>query len=117
MNRLFANWRVWLATATLSVGLLCLAPTALANTSAVDGATIFQANCIGCHPNGSNIIRRGKNLKQRALKRNGMDSLVAVKTLVAQGKNNMSAYAERLSETEIEAVSTYVLEQAENGWH
>lgn len=26
-------------------------------------AEVFSANCAGCHINGSNIIRRGKNLK------------------------------------------------------
>ncbi|MDY7008028.1 MAG: hypothetical protein SWX82_29865 [Cyanobacteriota bacterium] len=32
-------------------------------------------------------------------------------------KNNMSAYQDRLTKTEIETVSAYVLEEAKNGWH
>ena len=86
----------------------------LANT--VDGAKIFEANCAGCHLNGGNIIRRGKNLKIKALKKYNMDSIAAISHIVTYGKNNMSAYKERLSESEIQAVSTYVLNQAESNW-
>lgn len=88
-------------------------------TIAVDsnhGAEIFQIQCAGCHPNGSNIIRRGKNLKLRTLQRNKLDSVAAITDLVAHGKNNMSAYNDRLSPQEIQAVSAYVLQQAQNNW-
>ncbi len=79
-------------------------------------AKLFEINCAGCHPRGGNIIRRGKNLSLRALHRNKLDSLEAIETLVANGKNNMSAYQDRLTEKEIEDVSAYVLEQAEKRW-
>ncbi|NET00109.1 MAG: c-type cytochrome [Sphaerospermopsis sp. SIO1G2] len=81
-----------------------------------NGAEVFSANCAGCHINGGNIIRRGKNLKKRALKRYKMDSLEAIEDIVTNGKNNMSAYADRLTTAEIENVAAYVLEQAENNW-
>ncbi len=45
-----------------------------------------------------------------------MDSEDAIAFLVANGKNNMSAYKDRLTAKEIEDVSAYVLEQAENNW-
>ena len=45
-----------------------------------------------------------------------MDSVEAIAYLVKNGKNNMSAYQERLTETEIEKVSAYVLEEAKNDW-
>ncbi|HEY9750038.1 MAG TPA: c-type cytochrome [Allocoleopsis sp.] len=80
------------------------------------GAEIFQAHCAGCHINGGNIIRRGKTLKQKALKKYGMDSLEAIATLVTQGKNNMPAFQERLSEQQIQTVSAYVLEAAAKDW-
>lgn len=80
------------------------------------GAKIFNVHCAGCHPNGNNIIRRGKNLKQKALKRNGVDNLDAIASLVSNGKNNMSAFKERLSEKQINLVANYVLEKAENNW-
>ena len=82
----------------------------------VDGARIFSVNCAGCHANGGNIVRRGKNLKKRALQKNGVDSLAAVSSLVAHGKNNMPAYQYRLDQQQIEAVAAYILEQAETGW-
>lgn len=90
-------------------------PPALAADTA-NGAKIFSVQCAGCHVNGSNIVRRGKTLKQKALKRNGVDSLEAIASLVANGKNNMSAFKDRLSEKQIEDVAAYVLEQAEKGW-
>lgn len=45
-----------------------------------------------------------------------MDSLEAISNLVANGKNNMSAFKERLSEQEIKTVAQYVLEQAPKNW-
>ena len=79
-------------------------------------AQIFEINCAGCHPHGGNIIRRGKNLSLRALHRNKLDSLEAIAALVTNGKNNMSAYQDRLTEKEINDVSAYVLQQAKTGW-
>lgn len=81
-----------------------------------NGAKIFSVECAGCHLNGGNIVRRGKTLKTKALKRNGMDSLEAIVSLTTNGKNNMSAYKDRLSTQAIEDVSAYVLEQAEKDW-
>ena len=94
--------------------IIFLEQPVLADT--VDGAKIFSANCAGCHINGGNIIRRGKNLKMKALKKYKMDSVEAISNIVTYGKNNMSAYKDRLTEPEIQAVSTYVLNQAENNW-
>ncbi len=92
-----------------------LIPTALA-ADITNGAKIFNANCAGCHLNGSNIIRRGKNLKMRALKKYHMDSVDAITSIVTNGKNNMSAYKERLTEQEIQDVAAYVLQQAQQNW-
>ena len=97
--------------------LICLAfPHTSLAADISNPAKIFEINCAGCHPHGGNIIRRGKNLSLRALHRNKLDSLEAIATLVTQGKNNMSAYQDRLTETEIKEVSAYVLEQAKTGW-
>jgi cytochrome c6 len=91
-------------------------PPALAEDTA-NGAKIFSIQCAGCHINGGNIVRRGKTLKLKALKRNQMDSQDAIATLVTNGKNNMSAYKDRLTAQEIQDVAAYVLEQAKQGWH
>ncbi|NJL62568.1 MAG: c-type cytochrome [Methylacidiphilales bacterium] len=104
--------------------LLCLIiinnqPAFAANTAKneTNAGKIFETNCAGCHLNGNNIIRRGKNLKINALKKYGMDSIEAITEIVANGKNNMSAYKEKLTPQEIQDVATYVLQQAENDWH
>jgi cytochrome c6 len=80
------------------------------------GAQVFSVHCVGCHVNGGNIVRRGKNLKLKTLQRNGLDSVETISQLVTNGKGIMSAYGDRLTEAEIQAVSTYVLEQAKQGW-
>ncbi|WP_293143421.1 hypothetical protein [Okeania sp. SIO3I5] len=59
----------------------------------------------------------GKIFKIEIWERNKLDSVEAIAYLVKNGKNNMSAYQERLTEIEIEKVSAYVLEEAKNAWH
>ncbi|MGD1949166.1 MAG: c-type cytochrome [Leptolyngbyaceae cyanobacterium] len=87
-----------------------------AEVSAETTGELFKAQCAGCHPNGANIIRRGKNLKQKALKRYGYESADAIATLITNGKGLMSAYSDRLSEDEIASLASYVLEQAAVNW-
>ncbi len=82
----------------------------------VSGAKIFESNCAGCHINGGNIIRRGKNLKANALKKYGYNSIEGIVEIVTNGKNNMSAYKNRLSQDEIKSVAIYVLDQAGKNW-
>lgn len=97
------------------ITLITFSPPAFASDTA-NGAKIFSAECAGCHINGGNIIRRGKNLKLKALKRNQVNSLESIAALVSNGKNIMSAYKDRLSQQQIQDVSAYVLEQAEKDW-
>jgi cytochrome c6 len=61
-------------------------------------------------------MRRGKNLKLKALQKNGVDSVEAIAQLVTQGKGLMSAYGDRLSAEEIAVVANYVTEQAKQNW-
>lgn len=116
-----------IATQILSIALLCLivgfsllwSPIACAADFPIDlthGATVFEAQCVGCHINGGNIIRRGKTLKLNALQKAHLDTEAAIADLVTHGKNNMSAYGDRLSESEIADVAAYVLERAQNNW-
>ena len=81
-----------------------------------NGALIFENNCAGCHVNGGNIMRRGKNLKLKTLQKNGVDSVGAIAQLVTHGKGSMSAYGDRLSAEEIAEVAKYVMEQAKQDW-
>jgi cytochrome c6 len=82
----------------------------------IQGSQVFEAQCAGCHVGGGNIIRRGKNLKLKTLQKNKVDTIAAISALVTAGKGNMSAYGDRLSPVEIEAVSAYVLDQAASNW-
>ena len=100
---------------TLALLTITFSPALAVDTA--NAAKIFNLECAGCHINGGNIVRRGKTLKQKALKKYGMDSQEAIANLVANGKNNMPAYKDRLSEPEIQDISAYVLEQATQGWH
>ncbi|GAB4134492.1 MAG: c-type cytochrome [Cyanobacteria bacterium J069] len=80
------------------------------------GAKVFDVHCAGCHVNGGNIIRRGKNLKQPALEKNGYATAEAIAQIVANGKANMSAYQDKLTAEEIASVAAYVLDRAAAGW-
>jgi cytochrome c6 len=81
-----------------------------------NGAAVFEANCAGCHINGGNIVRRGKNLKSKALHKHKVDTQEAIAYLVTNGKGIMSAYGDKLSPQEIADVSAYVLQQAAQDW-
>jgi cytochrome c6 len=83
---------------------------------ASEGAKVFEIHCAGCHANGGNIVRRGKTLKLKALERNGYGTEEAISTIVTNGKGNMSAYNDRLTPAQIQAVSAYVLDRAHHDW-
>lgn len=110
--------KLWILLISILILITVYSPPTFAQNldNLNQGAKIFHINCIGCHPNGNNIIRRGKNLKKRTLKRNGFDSIEAIANLVSNGKNNMSAFKNRLTENQIKEVAKYVLQQAENNW-
>jgi cytochrome c6 len=85
----------------------------LSNLSILEkGEKIFNMNCIVCHAGGNNLIIPEKNLKKETLEENGMNTKNAISYQVLNGKNGMPAFGGRLKETEIEAVSIYVLEQS-----
>jgi cytochrome c6 len=86
------------------------------NINLNNGAKIFAANCAGCHANGGNIVRRGKNLKLKALHKYKVDNEEAIANIVTNGKGIMSAYGDKLSQQEIADVSAYVLQKAAINW-
>lgn len=86
------------------------------NKNIPEPSKLFEINCAGCHLNGGNIIRRRKNLKLKALQNNGYDTIESITTIISNGKNNMSAYGDRLSNQQINDLAKYVLNQAENNW-
>jgi cytochrome c6 len=80
-------------------------------------AKLFEIHCAGCHVNGGNIVRRGKTLKLKALEKNGYSTVEAIAQIITNGKGNMSAYKDRLSEDEIQTVAQYVLDRAKQNWN
>lgn len=90
-----------------------LCPNVLADES---GQDLFVMHCSGCHVNGGNIIRRGKNLKLSTLKRNGLDSQEDIARVAREGIGSMSGYKEFLGEGGDQLVAIWVWEQAQNAW-
>lgn len=84
--------------------------------SPATAAQLFETHCVGCHVGGGNIVRRRKTLKQRALERNGVDSVAAIADLVTHGKGLMSAYGDRLSPDEIDLLAEYVWQRSQSNW-
>ena len=96
--------------------LLSLLVLPLQPALAADGAQLFEQHCVGCHPGGGNIIRRGKTLQAKALAKNGYAEVEAIATIIRNGKGNMSAFRDRLDSLEIDTLAVYVREQADRGW-
>ncbi|RCL54039.1 MAG: cytochrome C6 [Synechococcus sp. MED-G71] len=84
--------------------------------AAADGASLFEAHCVGCHLNGGNIIRRGKTLQLKALERNGIQGPLEIAIIATEGRGQMSGYGEVLGEGGAEAVAEWIWQQAQNEW-
>ena len=80
------------------------------------GKELFKINCAGCHINGGNIIRRSKNLKISALKRNGIDNPEAIAKIARQGIGIMGGYEDELVNNGDQIVANWVWEQAQKAW-
>ena len=106
------------------LGLVLLAPAPAfaeadgraSSGGASSGAVLFADHCIGCHVNGGNIIRRGKNLRLAALERNGIAGPELIAAIAAAGQGQMSGYGAVLGEGGPEAVANYVWQQAQLDW-
>ena len=77
---------------------------------------LFKKNCIGCHINGGNIIRRSKNLKIKTLERNGIDSSEKIAKIAREGIGIMDGYEDLLKEYEDQILGIWVWEQAQKAW-
>ncbi|MCC0175979.1 c-type cytochrome [Waterburya agarophytonicola K14] len=114
----FALHKLGISIIAFSLCLIFLTNPVLADsaTNLDNGAKVFQANCAGCHVKGGNIVRRGKNLKLKALHKYKVDNVDAIASLVNHGKGIMSAYGDKLTQQEIADVSAFVLKKAIAGW-
>ena len=80
------------------------------------GEDLFLMHCSACHIEGGNIIRRSKNLKLTALKRNGLDNEDAIAQVAREGIGSMSGYQEVLGEGGDQLVAIWIWEQAQKAW-
>ena len=80
------------------------------------GAVLFEQHCAGCHINGGNIIRRGKNLKLKTLEREQIATVDAIAAIAREGRGQMSGYADVLGSDGDQLVAEWVLMQAQNAW-
>ena len=88
MNRLIAT------AAAVLILFTSFTTSALASETYGEGAVLFGQHCAGCHVNGGNIIRRGKNLKLATLQRQGLDSTEAIASIARNGIGQMSGYSD-----------------------
>ena len=87
-----------------------------AGPEASPGALLFEHHCAGCHINGGNIIRRGKNLKLKTLEREQIATVEAIAAIAREGRGQMSGYADVLGSDGDQLVAEWVLMQAQNAW-
>ena len=80
------------------------------------GEHLFIENCAGCHINGGNIIRRNKTLKEKDLKRNGIDTKEKIAKIAREGIGIMDGYEEVLGEKGDQLVANWILKQAQKAW-
>ncbi|MBE7380677.1 MAG: c-type cytochrome [Leptolyngbya sp. SIO1E4] len=94
--------------------LAVIAPASAADLA--EGGQVFASNCAACHIGGGNVVNAAKTLKIADLNTYEMASIEAIKTQVTNGKNAMPAFKGRLTDSQIDSVAAYVLDQAEKGW-
>ncbi len=70
---------------------------------------LFQTNCVVCHQNGENSIIPEKNFEKKNLEANGMNSILAIRYQIRNGKNGMPAFGDRLKESDISEIANYIL--------
>ncbi len=86
---------------------------------AADGAQLFNANCGSCHGGGANYVVAPKTLQDDAMKQYltgyADDPEGAISYQIIHGKGSMPGFG-RLKPDEVDAITAYVIEQAEKGW-
>ena len=75
------------------------------------GENLFANYCMSCHAGGSNIIIPEKNLKKETLETLGINNHDSILYQITNGKNGMPAFGGRLKQIEMEAITSYILEE------
>jgi mono/diheme cytochrome c family protein len=84
----------------------------LSNIKKKSSLELFEINCSVCHLHGENSIIPEKNLEKKNLKANGMNSLLAVRYQIKNGKNGMPAFGDRLEQNDIDEIANYILSES-----
>ena len=110
--------RYYLTSLGIIILLLAIAifPITGLAADATIGEKLFTMHCSGCHVNGGNIVRRGKNLKLSALKRNGLDNPNEIARIAREGIGIMGGYEQVLGPEGDQVVANWIWQQAQNAW-
>lgn len=95
---------------------MCAAPSLAFDAEVLaDGKRVFNGNCAACHAGGKNTVIVERTLAKADISKylDGGFNLDAVKNQVINGKGAMPAWADRLDDDEIDAVSSYVIDMAD----
>lgn len=80
-----------------------------------NGATLFQANCAGCHGGGLNYVAEKKTLKKDALEKYQSLDQGKLKTFVQKKlPHNLLPFSKSFSDSDYTDVVDFVLDQALN---
>ena len=115
INCLKANSKAHLIIFFIYLSIL-ICPHPVSAFEEINGKDLFIQNCAGCHINGGNIIRRGKTLRLKHLKKNGLDDPQAIAKVAREGIGSMSGYKELLGEGGDQIVANWIWEQAQKAW-
>ena len=113
---LFLNSLKVFILSTLIIASCSSRPTKVFALNENVGEHLFIENCAGCHINGGNIIRRNKTLKEKDLKRNGVDTQEKIAKIAREGIGIMDGYEEVLGKKGDELVANWILKQAQKAW-
>jgi mono/diheme cytochrome c family protein len=92
-------------------GLFALSMPALADAGGPDGAAIFKSKCAMCHgADGAGQTAMGRSMKLRDLRSPDVQKQddAALGKIIAEGKDKMPAYQDKLSADEIGAVVSFI---------
>ena len=107
---------LFVVAALLIALILPIIPAQRVGALSPNGDQLFDLHCAGCHPNGGNIIRRGRSLKLKDLSKRGLDTPEAIATIAREGIGQMSGYGDVLGEGNEHVVGAWVWLQAQNAW-
>ncbi|GKY95682.1 hypothetical protein MPSEU_000529200 [Mayamaea pseudoterrestris] len=106
----------WTAPIVTSAAILMTSSAAFAGeANLLNGATLFQANCAGCHANGMNFISEKKNLKKEALvKYQSLDQAQLQQFVQQKMPHKLLPFSKTMTDENYFDATSYVLDQALN---